>query len=503
MSRALEDWAYQRGVQLDVFGRENPWKTPCGHDATGVCVSSRFALRYRPRGCESERRGLRAITARAMSDNHSSAVRRLSRTPLIRTTAITICLLAFGIHASAQTGVKPKPDAEASQRPRLDVTVSLSRESIREDANVDVRIWVANDSDQDVAAIQSSVVLPSFITWREATCDSWPRTKSDGPGDKPIAWGLLAAHSVTSKNLCLRSGSDVVVGDFNILFTFNYEWQHEKATRRSFTAVEKKLTVSLFGSDNIAGVPISLAGFIVPGLFFWMVLRLWKVPWIPWDSADVALGDRLIYSVLVSMLILLVGGKFQPTDVGAGVGLWKLFYLALVGAMAGVVVGGVDFLRRRWNTSQEQRQAVEADARSIKLHDDQEALLEKLLTDDAGLSRPAALVTLKDGSVFGGALARRDTSATGLVGWFDLELDGTSADVGHTVRHLVKTRQWNQALAMAKTHKLTLKVRNSIWKQVGDDREDQTYVHMTWDSAQVTNVDVHADEGTDDLISLP
>ena len=241
----------------------------------------------------------------------------------------------------------------------------------------------------------------------------------------------------------------------------------------------------------------------MPGLFFWLVLGWWKVPWIPWGAGDVALGDRLIYSVMVSMLILFAGGKFDATDMGAGVGLWKLFYLGLMGAMAGAVVGGADWVRRRWITSQEQQQAAEANARSIKLQDDRDVLLEKLLTDDAGTSKPTALVTLKDGSVFGGALARRDTSATGLVGWFNIELDGASVDVGNQVTSLVKARQWKQALALAKKHKLKVSDRNPIWKKVGGNQEDQIHAHMTWDAAQVTGVAVHAGQGSDELISFP
>jgi len=40
MSRALEDWAFHRGVQLDSFGRANPWKMPSSSRSTGACGTS-------------------------------------------------------------------------------------------------------------------------------------------------------------------------------------------------------------------------------------------------------------------------------------------------------------------------------------------------------------------------------------------------------------------------------------------------------------------------------
>ena len=39
-SRALEDWAYSRGVQLDFIRRANPWKTRSSSRLTGGCVMS-------------------------------------------------------------------------------------------------------------------------------------------------------------------------------------------------------------------------------------------------------------------------------------------------------------------------------------------------------------------------------------------------------------------------------------------------------------------------------
>jgi putative transposase len=40
MSRALEDWAVARGVQLDFIRPGNPWKTPLSRPSTGAFATS-------------------------------------------------------------------------------------------------------------------------------------------------------------------------------------------------------------------------------------------------------------------------------------------------------------------------------------------------------------------------------------------------------------------------------------------------------------------------------
>jgi putative transposase len=40
MSRALEDWAYHRGVQLDFIDRANPSRMPSSRPSTGARVTS-------------------------------------------------------------------------------------------------------------------------------------------------------------------------------------------------------------------------------------------------------------------------------------------------------------------------------------------------------------------------------------------------------------------------------------------------------------------------------
>jgi hypothetical protein len=75
-----------------------------------------------------------------------------------------------------------------------------------------------------------------------------------------------------------------VVGDFNFLFTFEYEWPQQNSLQQSFVVVEKTLKVSLLGSDSVAGIPVGLAGFIVPGLIFWWIVARFNVPWLQWPA---------------------------------------------------------------------------------------------------------------------------------------------------------------------------------------------------------------------------
>ena len=40
MSRALEDWAFARGVQVDFIRPANPWRMPSSRPSTGVSATS-------------------------------------------------------------------------------------------------------------------------------------------------------------------------------------------------------------------------------------------------------------------------------------------------------------------------------------------------------------------------------------------------------------------------------------------------------------------------------
>lgn len=418
-----------------------------------------------------------------------------------RLPALTLCAFLLCLQAAAQTKTETTP------LPKPVVSVSFARQSIREDDSVQVQVWLANESNQDLTEVRLHAAAPQFIRRYDGTCRDWEQKSEseqkrlEAEAEQALELGAVPAHTVHSRTLCLRSGSNIVVGDFNLLFTFEYGWQSQGLAQRSFVVVEKTLKASLLGSDNIAGIPVGLAGFIVPGLFFWLVVTVCKVPWLPWKPNELALGDRLIYSVLISIFIVVVGSCFDFSDLGAGLGLVKLGYLALAGALFGAAVGGLDRLFRFFAGRRRKRLEEAAEARLIKLGEDHEALLDKLLDTYPGATRPRAVVTLKNGKSFRGSLARKDKDATALLGWFQVGLDGQPTQVADDFKALALARRWREALALARVHNLEIAVRDTIYETTGGADVPQEQGHRTWGSAEVRNVTNEDEESDVELIS--
>jgi hypothetical protein len=161
---------------------------------------------------------------------------------------------------------------------------------MRENDQLQAKILISNEWDKPLADVVLRVTAPTFLSWSDTSCAEW---KGATQGAANI--GTVGANDFREVTVCLKSGSDILVGDFNVSFTCEYSWPIGQARGRSFVTADKTVKSSLLGSDTVAGVPIALAAFIVPGLFFWLVLERFKVPW----NVGSALGDKLVYSVVV------------------------------------------------------------------------------------------------------------------------------------------------------------------------------------------------------------
>jgi len=80
------------------------------------------------------------------------------------------------------------------------------------------------------------------------------------------------------------------------------------------------------------------------GLFFWLLLRVWKVP----GTLDLKTDEKLLFSLLVSVAVMglafllrrLLPFRFLGYfDLSSDVSLGKLFALAVAGSGLGLVVG--------------------------------------------------------------------------------------------------------------------------------------------------------------------
>jgi hypothetical protein len=404
------------------------------------------------------------------------------------------------LHVVAQDQLK-KEDKKEDESP-LKSSISLARQTIRENDSVQVQIWLSNAWDQNLTEVKLHVVTPSFLKWYVGTCKEWQEKKFQEEHKQFLSFGPVSARTVHAKTLCIKSDPDIVVGDFNLLFAFEYEWLKQNNPQYSSVVVEKTLKATLLGSDNVAGIPVGLAGFIVPGFFFWMVLTLFKVPWLPWSSEQLALGDRMIYSVLISMGIVVLGGQFKDTDISTGLGLTKLGYLAFMGLVLGIVVSIIDRLVRYLIQQQRQRQQKKAEEKLIKIGDGLEVLLEKLVERFPNIQQPRAIVLLKNGQRFKGSLAQQDAEGTALIGWFQIQINQQTKAITDRLKEFEKTRQWREILTLARSQELEIKIRDPIFNITAGGDEPQPDAYKTWASAEVETVNVEADKGDFELILL-
>lgn len=380
-----------------------------------------------------------------------------------------IILLTLLLFSGQQClGAQAPPAATEAGAPKLSITISLERQTIREDDAVQVQVWLANDGERDLTELRLHVAAPSFLRWQIGSCQTWRSQDYQGAATNPHDLGPLPRRAVRQTEVCLKSASDIAVGDYNLLFTFAYAWQEMGAERRAFLPVEKPLKVSLLGSDDVAGIPLSLAGFIVPGLFFWLVVGWFKVSWLPWKAEGVALGDKLIYSIVVSVVILVLGSWLKLIDLSAGVSLTKMGQLALAGALCGMGAVLIDYLLNHYRRNKLAREQQAMRAKQIKLGENQDQLLDKLLDSYPSARKPKASLRLKNGEELIGSLARKDEGVAGLVGWFQIQPAAGSPQAAR-LAELAAAGKWKEVLAFARQNKLSLQIRDPIKKVKQDN----------------------------------
>lgn len=290
----------------------------------------------------------------------------------------------------------------ASDGPSL--TVFLERSDIRESDSVRVFFQVTNSGSAQIASSIITIISPgSLLVWHCGGCaqDSAPISEIDT--------GKISPGQSVDAEAWFVSGSNISIGQFNLLFRLN-TLSDAKPSQRSVSLVEKTISVKLLGTDTLAGIPLALSGLIIPGLCFWLVVSWFGAKW----GVGLALGDKLIYSILVSLGLVLLGSGWTLTDISAGVSIQKLTYWALSGALAGVLAGAV-------NKSIRNREAKSEAEIAIGPMDDEKAIFGKLLVRYSGAHRPYSKVVLKTKEEYGGSLAYRGTEHTVLVGWYKVK----------------------------------------------------------------------------------
>lgn len=319
---------------------------------------------------------------------------------------ICLSLLVF----ASERAEPPTPSPTVPDPPKPILIVSFGRQSIKEADAIDVRLLLNNEWDQTLSDAVLQIDSPPTLSWNGTTCEQW-RQHPENPGllDRSLKIGPVGPKEVRRLNLCVRSGHNIDVGEFNILFAVDYSWTQNNVSRHSLVTTEKVLKANLFGSDAIAGVPIALAAFIVPGLFFWLVLQLLKSPW---TIGGVGLGDKLLYSVLTSFVLLWLVNLVRP-DPDPSISFSKLVFFAATGLVSGLIVG---LTLRAWQSYRDSQRKK----KEIKLGDPPEVLLGKLLKQYPQYHNPSGILRTAAGETYSGSLAAQTDDVVAIVGWFQI-----------------------------------------------------------------------------------
>ncbi|HEU4506943.1 MAG TPA: hypothetical protein VFR78_01805 [Pyrinomonadaceae bacterium] len=388
-----------------------------------------------------------------------------------------------------------------AETPKPSVSISFARQALRENDATPVDVWVSFDSDPKITSVALRVSSPDILEWYDASCQN----KLD---QRHIQLDPAESSSAFYNKLCLKSKADITSGEYNVLFTIKYQWTKDDKLQTAMTSVEKTVKVNLLGSDSLAGIPLALAGLIVPGFCFLLVLRATKM--IGTDGADLMIYGvvaSLGFIALAKLLRRFVAGwgwttfaqKLQYLDASSNVSVDKLMWLAISGASAGVLVALVYYSKA--GIQNRKRRALE-----IKEGDENETILWKLLKRDPRYNkflitlwlkdvfgrgnesyRPMTTVRIKDGEKFIGTLGIRNGTSARLLGSFRVVIAGaTDPNLAAKLRRY-KDKGWLLHVYKTATSKgLQIRPQNEVTK--ASDKTTTGNVIEAWDD-DVTGMD--------------
>ncbi len=397
----------------------------------------------------------------------------------------------------------PTPSPTPSDPPKPTIYISFERQAIKENDTIQISTRFSNEWDQGLTNVTLYVDGPSTLTWHASTCEEWKSTSYErGLANYEVKLGPVGPNEVRPTVLCLKSGPSIDVGDFNVSFTYDYAWRKNNIERHSFLATDKPLKANLFGSDSVAGVPIALAAFIVPGLFFWLILGWLK---FTWSIEGSPLGDKLIYSVLISLPLLVVVNWVMPTT-GAGISFMKLGSYAATGFSVGLLLGIGDWVRRRYKVRKADRaQKLDAEnqriaeEKKVKPGDTPDVLLEKLLNVYPDYHQPHAVLRSADGVEYEGSLAVKQGEVVAVIGTFQIDQSKISGPLRDTIiAELTEAKRSIDRYYVARKYKLRIEGRNPIAKSDDTGYTDLAFALSDKDAA-VTSFDA---DGPEEVLTL-
>jgi hypothetical protein len=355
------------------------------------------------------------------------------RYPEGKATRGILTLVAF-LFVFALRGFGQAPATLTPPQPTL--TVSLESGTVEIGDSVQVAIGLTNNSAYLLSGLRLTMDAPEFVQLGQ-------------PGavaTNSISLDSLAAWSAQHRgHLLLKVLSRGQVGNFNLLFNLQFQWRTADGMHTGQATLEKPLVIGLFGSDKVVGVPLAFAQFIVPGLFFLFLLRIFRAG----GNQELGADDKIIVSVIISVICLFIVDKLarntgwawtKQLDPDGTVSIKKLFFLAVSGAVLGAVWAGGVWGRRFWK----KRQAKQLEFTGSETN---AGLIYKALQLNRGYEGFAWEFTTKSGDVYRAAHYFITDFNYVLLGAFKVDREKLDADTLKKVQrhskdgHLVQRRK--------------------------------------------------------------
>jgi hypothetical protein len=381
-------------------------------------------------------------------------------------------LLLTAIVAPSLAQQKSAPAEEAMVPAQL--SISFERQTIRENDKVPVRIVIVNPSAANLRTVTLRWNLPSdLLTLYAQSCGNplAPGQRTDAKRNpSSFTWDTVPsnkdANSIQTKDFCLVS-SDASEDSFNLGFELQYSWINTDGhTQYATLVVEKPIKSAFLGTDTLAGIPLGLAGLIVPGLLFWMLLDWWQTPWRVQGNF---LSDKMVYCALVSMLLIaaLKPARLPFLDITSGLSIAKLVRLAMIGATAGLLLGGGDYWIRECKAR-----------RTLHPEDDELLVFEKLLRLNKRKPTPSTVVRSKDGTQYRGSVGAQAGAFVFLSGWYKIQSDPKRPAIAEHLKSriadLLKRAEYLAALRKARANKLVIVPHDFIYSRAPGAAEVQS-----------------------------
>lgn len=402
-----------------------------------------------------------------------------------------------------------------AESPKPSVSISFARQALRENDATPVEVWLNSDVEPKINSVALRISSPGFLEWYDASCQQ-------ALNQNHIQLNPVEASPAFHYKLCLKSQANITAGEYNLLFTFNYQWTKDNKSQTAFMSVEKPVKVNLLGSDSLAGIPLALAGLIIPGFCFLLVLRAAKI--IGTDGVDLMIHGivaSLGFIALAKVLRRFVAGwgwtnfaqKLEYLDASSNVSIDKLIWLAISGATAGALVVLVYYTNSA--IQNRRRRSLE-----IKEGDDNSAILCKLLKRDSRYNRflltlwlkdvfgrgnesyrPLTTVRIKGGSEFTGTLGTKNGTSARLLGSFKVVIaDTTDRKLAAKLRRY-KDKGWLLHVYHLATKKnLTIRPQNEVTNAA--DRTPTGSVIQRWDD-DVTGIDFRREGSAYQPLDVP